>query len=136
MNCDKILLSAKTIFLASLISFSGCDSTESTLGGGAIGTALGAAVGYAAGGSGGAVAGGAVGGLGGAALGHHVAKQNEPKNTQVVRYVEQPVRKNSYKSNDICDEYELRAMRNEVERQRLLNEKLLLEKERQEIIGK
>ena len=53
----------------------GCDNTSSTLGGGAIGTALGAATGYAIdGGVGGAILGGVIGGLAGGAVGHEARK--------------------------------------------------------------
>ena len=128
MNFNGKVLLVKFGFLASLLTFSGCDSTEGTVGGGAIGTALGAAVGYAAGGSGGAAIGGVIGGLGGGAIGHSVGKNNEQPKQQVIQQT-------TYRT-DPFDEYELRAMRNEVERQRLLNEKLLLEKQRADIIGK
>lgn len=68
----KKLLIIATIACGSLF-LTGCDSTTSTLGGGALGTAAGAGIGYAIdGGAGGAIAGGIIGGLTGGAIGHHV----------------------------------------------------------------
>jgi hypothetical protein len=58
-------------FVSLLVLFSGCNTTESTLGGAAIGTALGLGVGHAVRGKKGAAAGAVIGGLGGAAIGHH-----------------------------------------------------------------
>ena len=118
---------ASSIFCLCLLAFSGCNSTESTLAGGAIGTALGSGVGYAIGGSGGAVLGGVVGGLGGGALGHHVGKENEKQQAN-----NQQQNTTTYASRTTAiDDYELKLMRNEIEKQRLINEKLRLEKERE-----
>jgi uncharacterized protein YcfJ len=83
------------------VVFSGCDTTESTLGGAALGTAAGLGVGHALGGKGGAAAGAVVGGLGGAALGHHVGREGD----------------------------ELHRLQREVELERLKNEKLKQELE-------
>jgi uncharacterized membrane protein len=66
-------------FGALALLFSGCDTTESTLGGGAGGAVAGALLGSTISGSKGAAVGAVIGGLGGAAVGHHVGAENERK---------------------------------------------------------
>lgn len=79
MKKNKILRMLVAPIVLSLLFLSGCDTTESTMGGGALGTAAGAGVGYALGGKGGAILGGVLGGLGGGALGHNAGRTNEKK---------------------------------------------------------
>jgi uncharacterized protein YcfJ len=105
-----------------LVLFSGCDTTESTLGGAAIGTAAGLGVGHAIGGKGGAAAGAVLGGLGGAAIGHHAGRENEEKRALSTENAQIKSQLNSGQSSRRDDElYELQR---EVELKRLKNEKL------------
>ena len=122
----KSLINISLVSLA-LSSFSGCSTTEGTLSGAAVGTALGAGMGYAFGGTGGAAVGGAVGGLGGGAFGHYVAKEKQGASSSV------PATPKPVVTSSTVDDYELSLMRKEVEKQRLLNEKMRLEKEREMI---
>jgi hypothetical protein len=55
-----------------LVFFPECDTTESTLGRAAVGTAAGAGMGYVLGRKGGAAMGGMLGGLGGGAVRHNM----------------------------------------------------------------
>jgi outer membrane lipoprotein SlyB len=122
MNFKGKLLLVKFGFLASLLTFSGCDSfnqQESSSIGTALLGGLGAGVGYALGGKNGAAIGGLIGAPIGAAVGSNMGRSAEAEKER--RYYN-------------VDEYEMRAMRKEVEHKRLQNEKILLEKERAEII--
>ena len=63
------------ISLSAICLLSGCNTTQSTLSGAALGTAAGAGIGYAIeGGPGGAILGGVLGGLAGGALGNAAAE--------------------------------------------------------------
>ena len=122
MNFNGKLLLVKFGFLASLLAFSGCDSfnqEESKMIGTSLGAAAGAGLGYLIGGKGGAAVGGLLAAPIGAAVGSNMGRSAEAQ------------RERQYYN---VDEYEMRAMRKAVERDRLLNEKILLEKERSEII--
>lgn len=79
MEKNRILRILVAPMVLSLLFLSGCDTTESTLGGGTIGTAAGAGIGYALGGKGGAIIGGILGGGLGAAGGHYAGRTNEEK---------------------------------------------------------
>jgi hypothetical protein len=114
-----------------LVLFSGCDTTESTLGGAALGTAAGLGVGHALGKKGGAAAGAVLGGLGGAAIGHHVGREGEEKKALSAENAQIKSRLNSNQSSRKDDElYELQR---EVELKRLKNEKLEQELERKRL---
>lgn len=121
---------------AMLIVLSGCDKTDATLGGGALGTAAGAGIGYAIdGGAGGAVLGGVLGGLTGAAIGHHVGEDENAAAKQ------QPSAEAYYRQQKIQDEAEARhrketEMRNleqEVQRERLELERERIRHEREQL---
>ncbi|MDR1458519.1 MAG: hypothetical protein LBI37_03295 [Puniceicoccales bacterium] len=122
----------------------GCDSTEGTLGGAALGTAAGAGLGYAIdGGAGGAVLGGVLGGLGGAAFGHHVGSESDKKEAKIARQQEELrlARERSYNDGFGYDrsrydaeerrrrDEETIKLRQDIERKRLEIEKAKLEKE-------
>lgn len=79
MEKNRILRVLVAPVVLSLLFLSGCDTTESTLGGGTVGTAAGAGIGYALGGKGGAILGGVLGGGLGAAGGHYAGRTNEEK---------------------------------------------------------
>ncbi|MDR2812736.1 MAG: hypothetical protein LBB05_03060 [Puniceicoccales bacterium] len=116
---------------AILVFFSGCDTTESTLGGAAVGTAAGAGMGYALGGKGGAAMGGVLGALGGGALGHNVGRNQEQKEAYAADNVQLRSRLNSSQGSRRDDElYELQR---EIELKRLKNEKLEQELERKRL---
>ncbi len=115
----KNILSISVLAAAALV-MSGCDKTESTLGGGALGSLAGAGLGYAiGGGAGGAVLGGVVGGLGGAAIGHHMGDDEESAPPTGSRTVQQRE-----------EDRDLKLRAQELERQRLELEKQRLELER------
>jgi uncharacterized protein YcfJ len=117
--------------VALLVLFSGCNTTESTLGGAAIGTAAGLGVGHAIGGKGGAAAGAVVGGLGGAAIGHHAGQESEEKQALSAENARIRSQLNNRQSSRRDDElYELQR---EVELKRLKNEKLEQELERKRL---
>lgn len=138
--------------IVACFGLTGCDTTESTMGGAALGTAAGAGIGYAFGGKGGAVAGGLIGGLGGGAAGHAVArKKSEGK--ERAAYVEENARLRAQnaalldsdyrkKCRQNCPTYtvdsdesrqqrELQQLNFEIEKARLENERLKYELERE-----
>jgi uncharacterized protein YcfJ len=114
-----------------LALLSGCDTTESTLGGTALGAAAGLGVGHAIGGKGGAAAGAVLGGLGGAAIGHHAGRESEEKRALSAENTQIRSRLNSRQSNKQDDElYELQR---EIKLKRLENERLEEELERRRL---
>lgn len=112
-----------------LMLFSGCDTTESTLGGAAVGTAAGAGVGYALGGKGGAAMGGVLGALGGGAIGHNMGRTREQKEA----YAAENAQLRSRSSQGSRRDDELYELQREVELNRLKNEKLEQELERKRL---
>ncbi|MDR0418367.1 MAG: hypothetical protein LBH08_02965 [Puniceicoccales bacterium] len=114
-----------------LVFFSGCDTTESTLGGAAVGTAAGAGVGYALGGKGGAAMGGILGALGGGAVGHNMGRNREQKGAYAAENAQLRAQVNSNQGSRRDDE--LSDLRREVELKRLKNEKLEQELERKRL---
>jgi uncharacterized protein YcfJ len=141
--CYRLLLIMGSFFrkywaLPVLLLCTGCDTTESSLGGAALGTAAGLGVGHALGGRGGAAAGAVVGGLAGAGIGHHVGRTNEEKNA----YATENTRLRSEATNVSSGSSDLRMLEREVELKRLKNEKLeqeiahkRLKKEKQSLEG-
>ncbi|MDR2735912.1 MAG: hypothetical protein LBB20_03740 [Puniceicoccales bacterium] len=102
----------------------GCDTTESSLGGAALGAAAGAGIGYAIdGGAGGAALGGVLGGLGGAAIGHNIGSENDKKDAKIARQKEElrRDRRDNYSSYD----YDRRRYEEEEIRRKDLENKLL-----------
>ncbi|MDR3317250.1 MAG: hypothetical protein LBS71_00385 [Puniceicoccales bacterium] len=79
------------LLLVPLLGLTGCDTTESTLGGAAVGAGLGGGTGYAVGGQGGAAFGAVLGGLAGGAIGHSAGDQNEKKRDAERRAAERRV---------------------------------------------
>jgi uncharacterized protein YcfJ len=108
----------------------GCDTTESTLGGAALGTAAGLGVGHAIGGKGGGIAGAVIGGLGGAGIGHHVGKEGEKK--QALSAENAQMRSQLANQSSRRDD-ELYELQREVDLKRLKNEKLEQELERKRL---
>jgi uncharacterized protein YcfJ len=120
--------------MALLPLFSGCDTTESTLGGAVLGTAAGAGVGHAVGGRGGAVLGGVLGALGGGAVGHNVGRSNEEKNAAIAENSRLRAQNSAMEnSGDSYRKEEIRQLNYDIERQRLENEKKRLELENQKL---
>ncbi|MDR1590421.1 MAG: hypothetical protein LBR92_00215 [Puniceicoccales bacterium] len=126
----QIKLFEKCWPMALLVLLAGCDTTESTLGGAALGTAAGLGVGHAIGGRGGAAAGAVIGGLGGAAMGHHVSQEGEKKKALSAENAQ--IRSQLTNQNSRRDD-ELYELQREVELKRLKNEKLEQELERKRL---